>query len=214
MLFLLKEILKGKSFVRALFNRELRNYKIKGRVLDIGGGKHQDYLEIIKKEENIFLETVDIVFKNGTGTIVDFEKDNLPFGDLIFDQVLVFNVLEHIYNYNFLITQVNRVLKKKGTLFGFTPFLVNYHPDPNDYFRFTKEALRKILEDNNFKNINIIEIGRGPFAVNFNNILLSLPIIARIIIFPFFYFMDYVFITFRPKIRQRYPLGYIFVCIK
>lgn len=214
MMFFLKEIFRGKTFARALFNSELRNYEASGRVLDIGGGKHQDYLGMINIQAGTSIETVDMVFKEGQGSVVDFETDALPFADSVFDQVLVFNVLEHIYHYDFLIGQMSRVLKEKGVLLGFVPFLVNYHPDPHDYFRYTKEALQKILEQNGLKNIRVVEVGRGPFAVNYNNIMLSVPLVVRVVLFPFYYFTDMAFISLRPKIKERYPLGYLFLAQK
>lgn len=214
MIFLLHEIFQGKSLARALFNSELRAFKAEGRVLDVGGGKHQDYLDIISIQNGASIETVDIVLKEKNGHIVDFEVDALPFDNSVFDQVLVFNVLEHIYNYDFLVSQINRVIKDDGVVLGFVPFLVNYHPDPHDYFRYTKEALRMILSKNGFKDIFVNEVGRGPFAVNYNNIMLSLPKFMRIMIFPIFYFADTVFIFIRPKVQERYPLGYIFTAKK
>lgn len=214
MFFLLREIIRGKSFARALFNHELCGHEVSGRVLDIGGGKHQDYLGMMNIHEGASVETVDMAFKEGQGNVVDFETDELPFSDLTFDYVLVFNVLEHIYHYNFLVEQMRRVLKAKGSLVGFVPFLVNYHPDPHDYFRYTKEALQKILNENGFKSVHVVAVGRGPFAVNYNNIMLSIPRVVRIVIFPLFFFADAALMILRPNIVERYPLGYLFIAKK
>lgn len=213
MLFLLKEILKGKSFARALFNTELSAFSIQGRVLDVGGGKHQDYLEFLYMGmgDNVSVDTVDITLRGQNGQSVDFEKNPLPFGEATFNQVLAFNVFEHIYNYHFLMSEVRRVLKGKGQLIGFVPFLVNYHPDPHDYFRYTKQALQKILESNGFHNVQVREVGKGPFAVNYNNLMLFLPLIMRVIVLPFSYFADTLFLLLRPKVCEQYPLGYIFI---
>ncbi|MFZ2167382.1 MAG: class I SAM-dependent methyltransferase [Minisyncoccia bacterium] len=214
MFFILKEISKGKSLARALFNAELSAYTIKGRTLDVGGGKHQDYLEFLNMNETASVETVDIASKEKGAPSVDFEKDPLPFPDGVMDSVLVFNVLEHIYNYHFLVCEMRRVLKNGGQLVGFVPFLVNYHPDPHDYFRYTKEALQKILEDAGFRSIRVKEVGRGPFAVNYNNLALSLPLTVRMVLLPFWYVADTIFLALRPKVHERYPLGYMFVCQK
>jgi len=145
---------------------------------------------------------------------IDLEKDKLPANDNSVDCILIFNVLEHIYNYDFLMSEAKRVLKKEGVLLGFVPFLVNYHPDPHDYFRYTNEALEKIFFRAGFEKIEIKRIGRGPFAVNYNNINPSLPTFLNLFIFPFYYFLDYIFIKIRPKIIKRYPLGYVFYLTK
>ncbi len=212
--FILKEIMNGKSFARALFNAELFSLTIRGAVLDVGGGKHQDYLDFLQKEKGVIIQTVDMVVSGKDSHQVDFEKDTLPFESKSIDQVLVFNVLEHIYNYNFLVGEMYRVLKDNAELIGFVPFLVNYHPDPHDYFRYTKEALLEIFKRNGFKNISVKEIGRGPFAVNYNNIMLSLPMSFRVVLFPWYYLLDSLFLSLRPKIKERYPLGYLFIAKK
>lgn len=214
MFFILKEIIKGKSLARALFNAELSAIKIDGRVLDVGGGKHQDYLEFLNLKEDTRVETVDLILRETKGKPTDFEKDQLPFGDESFDSVLVFNVLEHIYNYQFLVKEMQRVLKDGGQLVGFVPFLVNYHPDPHDYFRYTGEALEKILSSAGFVSIDVQPVGRGPFAVAYNNIVQSLPLFIRLFFFPFYYVADSFFLYLRPNALERFPVGYIFKATK
>lgn len=209
----IKEILKGKSLLRTLMNLELKNYKLEGRVLDIGGGKDPSYFNFLQKSGKV--EVINAELEKGEGRVaIDLEKDNLPFIDSSIDRALMFNILEHIYNYNFLTSQVYRVLKPSGQVLGFVPFFINVHPDPHDYFRYTGEALEKIFSQAGFKKIKIKEIGRGPAAVNFNNIIFILPRIIRAIIFPFCYLVDWVIIKIRPEITKRYPLGYFFVLRK
>ncbi|TSC61341.1 MAG: type 11 methyltransferase [Parcubacteria group bacterium Gr01-1014_107] len=192
-------------------NWELRNHSVKGRVLDIGGGEEPSYFNFLNAEK---AHIINIDFKNRGGLRVDLEKDVLPFENGQADYVLMFNILEHIYNYHFLVTECHRVLKKGGEALGFVPFLINYHPDPHDYFRYTKEALFKIFSSNHFEVKEIREVGLGPLAVNYNNLAPSLPKVLRILIFPFYYFLDKLFLRFRPKASERYPLGYLFVLRK
>ena len=45
------------------------------------------------------------------------------------------------------------------------PFLHPYHKDPDDYFRYTHTALKKILEKANFENVEITPICKGAFTV-------------------------------------------------
>jgi SAM-dependent methyltransferase len=221
-IFLLKEIAKGKSMARALFNRSLSVFSISGDVLDVGGGKHQDYLDFIKGGREARVRAVDLEVKGGiqgqekrqNAGRIDFEKDPLPCLNGTIDHTLAFNVLEHIFNHQFLVGEMYRIIKPGGTLIGFVPFLVNYHPDPHDYFRYTKEALRKILLKGGFKDIEVKEIGRGPFAVNYNTIMLSFPKCIRVIIFPCYYLLDSIFLLIRPHIGVRYPLGYLFYAKK
>jgi len=208
--FLLREIKKRKSLARALMNYEVKNIDLDGEVIDIGGGK-KDYYYKIFKSNKANISSVDICLSDDNKNKINLECDRLPFSDNYFDSALMFNVLEHIYNYNFLISETKRVLKNGGKIIGFVPFLVNYHPDPNDYFGYTKESLKKIFQENGFKLLEIKEVGLGPLSVNFNNLFLYLPVFLRVILFslsyPFFIFSIFL----RPIFKERYPLGYFFI---
>ena len=212
---LIRFISNGNSLVRSLLYKEISEITLRGDVLDVGGGRRQDYIKLFKNGEKLDVITIDKLVKSYDDILgVDFEKDKLPFQDDCFNQILILNVLEHIYNYQFIVAEMRRVLLSQGRVIGFVPFLVGYHPDPHDYFRYTKESLSKILLNSGFKEVNVRTIGRGPFAVNYNNIVLSLPMLVRLSIFPFYYLIDSVYIFFRPKITERFPLGFLFIAIK
>jgi SAM-dependent methyltransferase len=205
-----RHIYKGQSLARILMNRALRKHAISGIVLDIGGARKPDYFKYLVVKEGTIVITVDMMEPEGSKNKIDFEKDKLPYSNSTIDQALMFNILEHIYNHQFLVNEAYRVLKPGSKLLGFVPFLINYHPDPHDYFRYTKESLRRILSDAGFKNIVVTEVARGPFAVNYNNIILSVPRIIRVLLLPIAWTLDTIFLKFRPQIGTRYPLGYLF----
>jgi len=205
MLLIIKKIAGGQSILRILMNLGFREETVRGVVVDVGGGRSPDYFEYFRQEHLISCTPVDA----SLGAI-DFEKDPLPFPEQYADTVICANVLEHIYNYKFLLSEIHRITKKGGKFLGFVPFLIQYHPDPHDYFRYTKEALEKIVQEAGFKDVCIRSIGGGPFLVNFNNIMLSVPRIVRIILFPIYAALDWLMLAVRPKVRIRYPLGFIF----
>ena len=203
---ILQGIAQNKSLVRTLMNLELKKYKIYGEVLDIGGGINHSYFNFLQAGDSVHVKAID-----GKNMAIDFEKDKLPAADESVDCVLMFNILEHIYNHNFLVQETFRVIKKQGLVLGFVPFLINYHPDPHDYFRYTEESLRKIFNQAGFTEIEIKEIGGGPLAVNYNNIIFAFPRIIRLVILPFYYFIDRLLTKLKPGITKRYPLGYMLV---
>ncbi len=209
--FLLRELAKRKSLTRALLNAELRAHRLKGTVLDVGGGKHRDYLGFLQIEKDAKIQTADLLPREQGAKQLDFETDSLPYRDGSLDQIIVFNVLEHIFNHQFLTNEMRRVLKPGAPLLGFVPFLINYHPDPHDYFRYTKEALQRIFAHAQFEKITIKTLGGGPFFVAFNTIALSIPRLVRLATFPVCYALDMLFLRLRPHARERFPLGYFFV---
>lgn len=212
--FLLKQLLQGNSIARAMMNFHMQDIAIAGTVIDVGGGRGASYLPYMKKSEGTQVLGFDLKESAGVVMQLNFETDRLPRDDGSADHVLMFNILEHIYNHQFLVGEVARILKSGGTLTGFVPFLVNYHPDPHDYFRYTSEALVRILEDAGLSAVVVRPVGKGPFLVNLNNIAPSLPRVCTLAIFPFSYALDTVLVKLRPNIGKRYPLGYLFTAKK
>ena len=208
------QLLKGKSLLRSLMNYKLKDYELKGEVVDIGGGINPSYYQYLKIDKNAIIRSVDLVEGDDNRKIINLEKDPLPFNESSIDQVLLFNILEHIYNYQFLVGEARRILKEGGRAIGFVPFFINVHPDPHDFFRYTKEALELIFKEAKFKDQQIIIIGLGPFSINFNNIIFLFPRIVNIIIFPLYYFLDLIILKIRPRLTERFPLGYLFILTK
>lgn len=209
----IKEILRGKSLLRILMNRELRPYTLAGRVLDIGGGVNPSYLRFFKRAESVELVSLDFQADDKSRNF-DLESTPLPYEDNSVDQVLLFNILEHIYNHAGLAQEVSRVLKPGGQVFGFVPFLVGYHPDPRDYFRYTPESLEKIFKDSGFVKILIKPVGGGPFAASYNILMVYFPRVLRLVVWPGFWLLDKIFLLIKPTLANKFPLGYFFILKK
>ena len=205
-LFLCKEISVGKSVTRAFYNLRLKQDSLEGVVLDIGGGKNSDYLNFMPRAENVTFLTLDVK----AGAVVDFEKDRLPVEDATADTVLFLNVMEHIYNHKHILSEVYRITKPGGQLIGVVPFLMWYHPDYKDYFRYTHEALERIFSECGITNYTIVPLARGPFTAAAQMLMQSLPMITRLPIFLCFHGLDAIFLWLRPKNGARYILGYYF----
>lgn len=203
-----KQLAQGKTPMRSLMNHALSERTLSGPlVLDVGGGKTPSYFNYLARQGEPEIVTLDKQYGKGT---VDFEKDQLPYADGAVDQVLVLNVLEHIYNHRFLVSEIYRVLKPGGTVIGFVPFLINVHRDPHDFFRYTDEALTRIFSDAGFTKVKISTVGRGPFAVHASNLASFMPRIFNTAIWPFAYVLDAILLALKPNFRERFPLGYLF----
>ena len=153
---------QGKSPIRTLHNFFLKDLNIKGLTLDLGSGKNASYFNFLKTEGSS-ITTVDLF--NESEMKIDLEKKlNLEHNK--YDTIILFNVLEHIYNYKTLISEIYKILKINGKLEIFVPFLIGYHPDPNDVFRPTHNYLMKILSEYGFDGKTYL-IGVGPFITSY-----------------------------------------------
>jgi SAM-dependent methyltransferase len=205
-----KGLLQNKSLVRIYQNQALMRSPLAGRVLDVGHGGDTSYLDFLPPHTGRTIETIDPKL----GSQIDFEHDALPYPDASFDGVLLLNVLEHVFAYDHLLRETARLLKSGAPLIGFTPFLVRYHPDPRDFFRYTDEALVRMLQASGYQDISVVPIGEGPFLAAVNVFVLSLPRLLRPIFALKAWALDAVFLRMRPKARSIYPMGYYFVVYK
>lgn len=125
--------------------------------------------------------------------------ETLPFTDKSFSLIISQEVLEHVQHPIMALDEMFRVLKNNGTLYLQVPFIIGYHPGPTDFWRFTKEGIKEIVEQSGFVCEEIgISVGGGTgfyrIVVEFIAVLFSqvseklyLPCkgIAALLLFPF-----------------------------
>jgi SAM-dependent methyltransferase len=153
-------IWRGKSISKSLRDLEIeRNVQLAGMVVDLGSGQNPTYWEHLQPTHDVEIVRVDLVrSQNGPDIVADLE-DSLPLKDGVANCVLLFGVIEHIFNFSGLLNEINRVLHDGGTLYMSAPFLFRVHSDPHDYFRYSQETLERILKRLGFKQVEIISHG-------------------------------------------------------
>jgi SAM-dependent methyltransferase len=208
--FILSELWHRKSVLRAYLNAALKDEVLAGKTIDIGGGKNADYISFMSKADDCEFVTFDIK----SGATVDFETDLLPAADGEYDTVLFLNVMEHIYNHQHICREVVRITKSGGKMIGFVPFLMWYHADHKDFFRYTHEALEQILDSSAAKNHTITMVGAGPFIAAAHMVLQSFPRLLRIPIFLWYYSLDTLYRKLKRSQARPYALGYLFTVHK
>ena len=82
-----------------------------------------------------------------------------------FDLVLCTNVLEHIFDIKPAIKNLSYLLKEKGHLVVSVPFIYPLHDEPEDFWRFTEHALKKLFSD--FKILTIKRTGIRQFPTQY-----------------------------------------------
>jgi SAM-dependent methyltransferase len=125
---------------------------VSGVTLDFGAGTAK-YQHIVRP-----CGTKYIAFDIVAGKNIDVVGDvlNPPFANNSFDTIISTQVLEHVEKPWILVAQMGRILKSGGICITTAPFLVPYHADPYDFFRYTVEGMVSLFENEGFK---VVESG-------------------------------------------------------
>ena len=195
--YIMKSTFRRKSLNRILQEIYVQKKIANGNVIEFGAekGSSKNFINHIKKKDLINIIYSDKYPKDNQTRIEDLEK-KLTLDSNSLDAVIIFNVLEHVFDVKNAFIEINRCLKQdSGKIIGSTPFIHRVHGAPNDYNRYTKQFIEKILELTNFKNIKVENLGFGPFTSAYtilfdylklipflNNIILTLCLIIDKII--------------------------------
>ena len=197
------------SLFRKLTYSELSKIELSGQILDLGGIKNAEYHKLIKGQHNIKVVNID------DKSVADFSfnlENKFPLENDTYDNIICLNVLEHIFDYQNVVDESFRILKSGGQIINVTPFLLNIHECPNDYWRYTRQSLEKIFEQAGFKEIEISEIGTGLFGAVYQLKFgfYKIDVIRKIVV-AVSIFMDNILKIIKPNsfITQKHmPLGF------
>jgi SAM-dependent methyltransferase len=82
--------------------------------------------------------------RTGSAQIVG-DALQLPFPDDVFDLVISQESVEHVPDPFRAVQEMARVLRPGGRVYLQAPFIIGYHPGPEDYWRFTQAGMRTLL---------------------------------------------------------------------
>jgi SAM-dependent methyltransferase len=118
---------------------------ITGRVLDVGAGPVARYRELFRYGEYVSVDVIEYT----PGQLVG-SAEALPVPDSSFDSLVCTQVLGDVYDLRRAFSEFYRVLKPGGCALVTESLFDSLHDEPNDYWRLTGHALRRLAEDAGF----------------------------------------------------------------
>ena len=158
---------KSWSLLRCLEYERLSKLKLTGRVLDFGGGRQANYIDLVLEwgdpVSGFVYESVNIDPKMEP-TFLLAEGDTIPCETACYDHVISLNTFEHIYALGLTFSEIGRVLRPGGRLSFTVPFIFRVHGHPDDFLRGTPSFWNRLLAESGFAEIRIEALTWGPFS--------------------------------------------------
>ena len=137
--------------------------QFEGTLLDVGCGQ-MPYRNMMIKSNPKITKYIGLDLKSSSihdTSVADIHWDGntIPLENESVECAMATEVLEHSFEPEKTLTEINRVMKKGGVFFFTVPFIWPLHEVPYDAYRYTPFSLKKHLENTGFSSINIKSLG-------------------------------------------------------
>ncbi len=100
----------------------------------------------------------DIKYNPEADILIELPSGRVAADDACFDALLSTQVLEHVLDPAKYLQEAHRLLKPGGLMFLSTHGYWIYHPDPTDFWRWTRDGLEKTIEREGFEIVESLGI--------------------------------------------------------
>ena len=149
-LFLNPFYITRKSLYKHVF--ELAKNFQGGKLLDVGCGS-KPYKDLFKVDKYDGLEYWTEEYGATKTAEYIYDGHKFPFENNTYDYIISNEVLEHVFNPDEMLSEVNRCLKDDGKILFTVPFVWDEHEQPYDYGRYSSFGLKYLLEKHGFEII-------------------------------------------------------------
>jgi SAM-dependent methyltransferase len=135
-------------FIRGVVRTVTETFALPGPILEIGSYVCDGQADIANLR-SLFpgRRYTGIDLRPGPGVDEIANVEALPYPDESFGTVLALETFEHVAHFWRGFAEIRRVLRPDGVLLVSSPFYFHIHPHPSDYWRFTPDALKMLLND-------------------------------------------------------------------
>jgi len=140
---------------------DLMRQFLHGKVLDLGCGT-MPFRSCVPDTVEVY-HGIDIQCHTRQLTLIGDVQNLAMIADASYDTALCLEVLEHLPNPGRAVAEIERILKPGGAVIISVPHLSRLHDLPHDYFRYTANGLRHLLESNGL-DVVLLQAKGGLFA--------------------------------------------------
>jgi SAM-dependent methyltransferase len=134
--------------------RAARELPAGARVADVGAGD-APFRELFAHARYATLDWGESVHEGARSSDIVASADSIPVRDGAFDAVLLTQVLEHVPEPAAVLAELHRILAEGGRIYITVPLLWELHELPHDYYRYTSQGLRHLLESAGFSSVEV-----------------------------------------------------------
>lgn len=131
------------------------------RLLDEHDGK--TILNLGSGDTKLHPSIINLDVRDGPFVDIVGSADNVPLDSLSVDLVISQEMLEHVPNPSDVMKEIYRILRPNGSLYLQVPWIIGYHGCPGDYWRFSVDGIRAIVESSGF-SVQVLQQTVGPFT--------------------------------------------------
>jgi SAM-dependent methyltransferase len=124
------------------------------RVADVGSGD-APFRELFSHTEYVTVDWEHSPHEGAATVDLVAAADAIPVDDDTFDACLLTQVLEHVAEPAAVLDEMARILHAGGRLYLTAPLIWELHEQPHDYYRYTSEGLRHLLDAAGFSNVTV-----------------------------------------------------------
>lgn len=127
---------------------------VSGKTLDVGCGS-KPYVHLFKKvTDYVGMDIEQSGHKHEYSHIdIFYDGKKFPFEENIFDSLVFFEVLEHVFNPDAFLMQISKVVKPGGHCLVTIPFIWGEHEQPYDFARYSSFGLKYLFNTHGFEII-------------------------------------------------------------
>lgn len=131
-------------------------------------------LNVGSKSVDLGLDVLNLDIHPYPGIHIVGDGHCLPVKEQSVSGVIITSVLEHVADPTRVVREIERVLQINGEVYVEVPFMYHFHPDPEDYQRYSLTGLEQL-----FRNFNIVDKGMcvGPSSALASMLSQYIPIL-------------------------------------